>query len=463
MKKTYLLARLCLTFLLMGMLSNSQAQQCTLVNSLGLNTGVNITTGALLPIGTVDPVWIVTSLTPAMTAAGMPISTPIGTGALSITRQPVDWGLNNVSNYVSCYATNNPSTPAPGIYQMTITRTFRTCILDSFTFNLNLAADNRITAISIDGGASVFNQPPPPIPGYLQFNTVPAFGVTLAPGTHTIDVTVDNQFITGTDNWFGVSIFGTMTGQLNSIISDTSAQNCQCPPPPPNCSDTCFWKVSGNTIVNGWNILGTLNNQDMRLFSNNTQRGVIKSNGYYGWRTTSPTTFTHIECTNPQGVPSGLRLENLPFGLGADLVVDANGYVFRKDRELGKANFEDKASELEKEIADLKGQIKTLLERCRACNEPAIATRPGNILYQNKPNPFDNTTLIEYTVSNVKSDAAIIIYDLSGKELLKFRTARSGKGSVQISASQLPKGMYLYSLVIDGTEVETKKMVLSGN
>ncbi|HEX2628948.1 MAG TPA: T9SS type A sorting domain-containing protein [Chitinophagaceae bacterium] len=234
---------------------------------------------------------------------------------------------------------------------------------------------------------------------------------------------------------------------------------------PPVCSDTCFWKLSGNNIMGNNNIFGTLTNSNIRIFSNNTQRGSILANGYFGWRTNTPTTWMHVNAQSPGlPAPSGLRFENLPGGRGTALVVDANGYVYRqgftelKTSEKQLEELIEKNRKLEKEIEELKALIKPLVGTKAGTQGTLSAT--ANKLYQNKPNPFSENTVIEYAVAETKTGSYIIIYDLTGKELLRF-TANAGKGNVTINAGRLSNGMYLYSLIVDGAEADTKKMILS--
>lgn len=234
---------------------------------------------------------------------------------------------------------------------------------------------------------------------------------------------------------------------------------------PPVCSDTCFWKLSGNNIIGNNNIFGTLTNSNIRIFSNNTQRGSILANGYFGWRTNTPTTWLHVNAQSPGfTAPSGLRFENLPGGRGTALVVDANGYVYRQGFAEVKASESkideliEKNRKLEKEIEELKALIKPLVKANSGLQVALNAT--GNKLYQNKPNPFNENTVIEYTITGAGANSYLAIYDLTGKELLRF-TTKAGKGNVIINAGRLSDGMYLYSLIVDGVEVDTKKMILS--
>jgi hypothetical protein len=81
-------------------------------------------------------------------------------------------------------------------------------------------------------------------------------------------------------------------------------------------------------------------------------------------------------------------------------------------------------------------------------------------LYQNIPNPFTGQTEIKYTVSPEVKESYICVFDLQGKMLQRFDTL-VGSNSVYIEGSKLPAGMYLYSLIADGQEVDTKRMVLT--
>jgi hypothetical protein len=53
------------------------------------------------------------------------------------------------------------------------------------------------------------------------------------------------------------------------------------------CSDTCYWKVSGNNIIGTNNIFGTLTNHDVRINTNNQYRGIIDRFGHWGMGTTA--------------------------------------------------------------------------------------------------------------------------------------------------------------------------------
>ena len=82
-------------------------------------------------------------------------------------------------------------------------------------------------------------------------------------------------------------------------------------------------------------------------------------------------------------------------------------------------------------------------------------------LYQNTPNPFNQTTEIKYFLPENVSNAKIYVFDMQGALQMTFSLTETGFGIISISASQLNAGMYFYTLVVDNKEVETKKMILT--
>jgi hypothetical protein len=69
--------------------------------------------------------------------------------------------------------------------------------------------------------------------------------------------------------------------------------------------------------------------------------------------------------------------------------------------------------------------------------------------------------VIGYFINDMKKDAYLAIYSLSGNELDRHMILKEGKGSIVVNADQFASGVYLYSLIIDDVKVDTKKMILS--
>lgn len=83
----------------------------------------------------------------------------------------------------------------------------------------------------------------------------------------------------------------------------------------------------------------------------------------------------------------------------------------------------------------------------------------GNVLYQNTPNPFTGSTTIRFRLSDDARDAAICIFDMSGK-MQRQIPVDSRMESIVVNAGDLSAGLYLYSLVVNGQEIDTKRMII---
>ena len=79
------------------------------------------------------------------------------------------------------------------------------------------------------------------------------------------------------------------------------------------------------------------------------------------------------------------------------------------------------------------------------------------LILQNNPNPFSNSTTINYSLPAKFSLAKIIVTDKNGN-VLKTIILSNNKGSVSVDAATLSSGTYQYSLYVDGKLIDTKQM-----
>ena len=81
-------------------------------------------------------------------------------------------------------------------------------------------------------------------------------------------------------------------------------------------------------------------------------------------------------------------------------------------------------------------------------------------LLQNYPNPFNPTTNIEYQIKE-RGFVTLKVYDMLGKEVAVLVNENQDKGKYKISfdGSNLPSGVYIYSLRVNGF-VQNNKMIL---
>ena len=89
-------------------------------------------------------------------------------------------------------------------------------------------------------------------------------------------------------------------------------------------------------------------------------------------------------------------------------------------------------------------------------NTPAVVAK----LAQNTPNPFTERTTIRFSLPEDAQNAYIYIFDMTGK-MQKQLPIDASMQSITINGYELSAGMYIYSLVVNGKEMDTKRMILS--
>lgn len=129
--------------------------------------------------------------------------------------------------------------------------------------------------------------------------------------------------------------------------------------------------------------------------------------------------------------------------------------------------------------SDLKGAANILLSDITLINEEGVyfnlkdlninlsitamldkETVNSYSLIQNFPNPFNPSTLIEYTLPNA-SNVMLKVYNALGQEIqtLVNEYKQAGKHRVEFNAANLPSGVYIYRITT-GNFTELKKMIL---
>lgn len=95
-------------------------------------------------------------------------------------------------------------------------------------------------------------------------------------------------------------------------------------------------------------------------------------------------------------------------------------------------------------------------------NSQSLATvTDQNKLFQNSPNPFNASTEIRYYLEESVQQGMIYLFNMQGTLLRTVKLSDRGYGEITVNASEFKPGMYLYSLVTDGKEVDTKRMILT--
>jgi hypothetical protein len=107
--------------------------------------------------------------------------------------------------------------------------------------------------------------------------------------------------------------------------------------------------------------------------------------------------------------------------------------------------------QMKKEMAE----IRALLRDKKSVAESDVAAR----LWQNVPNPTEGTSLIRYRIPAQARQAQISLYSLKGELLQSFPLTQRGEGEISINTTTLPEGVYVYRLLIEGKQVDAKKLL----
>ncbi len=173
----------------------------------------------------------------------------------------------------------------------------------------------------------------------------------------------------------------------------------------------------------------------------------------------------------PGGLQHGFLAQNIEKTF-PELIIPVKTPIFNKEGEV--LNYYDYKTvnyigiislltsgvkELNQKVASLEQTIEELRNDKTSDKETnSIDVQTKFSLEQNVPNPFDNQTVINYVLPD-NTRASLVIFDMTGK-LIKEIDLRDKKGQVLVQASEIGKGMFLYSLVSNNKEIITKKMII---
>ena len=176
----------------------------------------------------------------------------------------------------------------------------------------------------------------------------------------------------------------------------------------------------------------------------------------------------------PQGEQFGVIADEIEKVFPQFVKKSIHPAVYDKDGNETKAAVEFKAvnynafipvalqaiKEQQTKINDLETRLAKLENVSAAENKKSNWETSEAELFQNTPNPFQEKTEIKYRLPQTTKNAIIYVYDMNGRQI-KNVSVQAGEGSVTIESNELSAGMYIYSLVADGKEVSTKRMILT--
>ncbi|WP_296683106.1 T9SS type A sorting domain-containing protein [Flavobacterium sp.] len=83
----------------------------------------------------------------------------------------------------------------------------------------------------------------------------------------------------------------------------------------------------------------------------------------------------------------------------------------------------------------------------------------GYSIEQNVPNPFSDRTSIRFQLAPGVESATLSIFNLNGAFVRDY-SLKGNSGEIEILASEIGKGMYIYSLNQNGQEIISKRMII---
>ncbi len=116
---------------------------------------------------------------------------------------------------------------------------------------------------------------------------------------------------------------------------------------------------------------------------------------------------------------------------------------------------------LKKEIDDLKSLVRTNMTENKTGTIQISSETASAQLFQNAPNPFNRSTTIKYSIPADTKTAMITIKTLNGIKVAEYELVNKGGQSIEITGGKLSAGTYVYSLIVEGKLIDSKKMILT--
>ncbi len=132
---------------------------------------------------------------------------------------------------------------------------------------------------------------------------------------------------------------------------------------------------------------------------------------------------------------------------------------FIADQDLIIAEQDEKIDNLEARLAKIEQLLTATQSRSEEETTISTLTTKGVTLKQNRPNPFSTSTTIEYQLPKTITSASLVVYDMYGKQVKNYAIT-SNAGTVELDASSLSNGTYIYAIEANGQSLAREKMII---
>ena len=150
-----------------------------------------------------------------------------------------------------------------------------------------------------------------------------------------------------------------------------------------------------------------------------------------------------------------------------EAVKEQQQQIESKDKKI--TELQNELDDLTKTVNQIKNDINTICDKgCDGLNNSG--NNPSEIkdvptylktawLGQNFPNPHSGRTTIKYFIPTTAKSAELRVVDLQGK-LISKHTLDTSAGFIELEDANLANGLYLYSLVVDHIQIDSKRMAI---
>lgn len=148
------------------------------------------------------------------------------------------------------------------------------------------------------------------------------------------------------------------------------------------------------------------------------------------------------------------------------VVIDGDGYYsmnYSTIIPILNEGIKEQQSQIESqqvEIENLKTQLTELRNKLNQLSPGEVKLNVSSL--EVVPNPITGTSTVSYKLGNSNAISFLIISDLQGKLVKQITLAKNQQqGQVQVSKSDLPNGMYVFTIVSGASEIQSKKVFVS--
>lgn len=85
----------------------------------------------------------------------------------------------------------------------------------------------------------------------------------------------------------------------------------------------------------------------------------------------------------------------------------------------------------------------------------------NSAISQNSPNPANRSTAISFQIPKSANVASVVITEFGSGKIVKIIPVSTIDTQISLPAGSLAKGIYAYTLFIDGKKTETRQMIIT--